>query len=109
MRHHHVCAVLVTGGDRQLVGIFAGRNAVDRMLVEGRSHNTTLAELMTPDPDCITPGKTAIGAAPDGRGPLPAFAYHRRRKGRRNCFAFRLQRPLEQDRLDEEIGLSEGI
>lgn len=26
-------------------------------------------------------------------GPLPAFAYHRRRKGRRNCFAFRLQRP----------------
>jgi hypothetical protein len=27
------------------------------MLAEGRSHNTTLAELMTPDPGCITPAK----------------------------------------------------
>jgi hypothetical protein len=41
MRHHHVCAVLVTEGDRQLVGIFTGRNAVHRVLPEGRSHNTT--------------------------------------------------------------------
>jgi hypothetical protein len=81
MRHHHVCAVLVTGGDRQLVGIFTGRNAVHRVLAEGRSHNTTLAELMTPDPDCITPRQNSDrSAAPDGRGPLPAFAYHRRRE-----------------------------
>jgi signal-transduction protein with cAMP-binding, CBS, and nucleotidyltransferase domain len=57
MRHHHVCAVLVTEGDRQLVGISTRRNAVHRMLAEGRSHNTTLAELMTPDPGCITPAK----------------------------------------------------
>ena len=62
MRHHCVGAVLVTEGDRQLRGIFTGRDAVHRVLAEGRSVDTTLAEVMTRDPDCITPGKKAIEA-----------------------------------------------
>ena len=109
MRHHHVCAVLVTGGDRQLVGIFTGRNAVHRVLAEGRSHNTTLSELMTPDPDCITPGKTAIEALrlmEEGRyRHLPIID-----EGKVVEIVSRFDfSGLEQDRLDEEIGLSEGI
>ncbi len=94
MRDHRAGAVLVTEGDRQLVGIFTGREAVHRVLAEGRSIDTTLAEVMTHDPDGITPGKKAIDALrlmEDGRYrhlPIVEDA-----KGRRDCFAFRLQRP----------------
>jgi CBS domain-containing protein len=52
MRDHRVGAVLVTEGDRQLLGIFTARDAVHRVL----------AEVMTRDPDCLTPGKKAIEA-----------------------------------------------
>ena len=57
MRDHRVGAVLVTEGDRQLRGIFTGRDAVHRVLAEGRSLDTTLAEVMTRDPERITPGR----------------------------------------------------
>jgi signal-transduction protein with cAMP-binding, CBS, and nucleotidyltransferase domain len=57
MRHHHVYAVLVTEGDRQLAGISTRRNAVHRVLAEGRSHNTTPAELMRLIPTASPPAK----------------------------------------------------
>jgi CBS domain-containing protein len=62
MRDRRVGAVLVTGADRRLVGIFTGRDAV-RVLAEGKAPaETTLATVMTPDPDTITPERTAIDA-----------------------------------------------
>jgi CBS domain-containing protein len=53
--------VLVTDGAR-LVGTFTGRDAV-RTLAEGRSPaETTLATVMTADPDTIAPDANAIDA-----------------------------------------------
>ena len=37
MRDRRVGAVLITDGDRRLVGIFTGRDAVHRVLAEGKS------------------------------------------------------------------------
>ena len=51
MRERGVGAVLVIEGEAKLVGIFTGRDAVSRVLAEGKSPaETTLLEVMTPDP-----------------------------------------------------------
>ncbi len=56
MRSHSVSAVLVTEGDAKLVGIFTERDAISRVLAEGRDAvATTLAEVMTDNPDTISP------------------------------------------------------
>ena len=61
MRDRRVGAVLVTEDDGRLVGIFTGRDAVHRVLAEGKSAgDTKLAEVMPRDPDAMPPGKTAI-------------------------------------------------
>ena len=61
MRDRRVGAVLVTEADGRLVGIFTGRDAVHRVLAEGKgADNTKLDEVMTRDPDAMPPGKTAI-------------------------------------------------
>jgi CBS domain-containing protein len=109
MRHHRVGAVLVTEGDRQLVGIFTGRDAVHRVLAEGRSVDTTLAEVMTRDPDCITPGKKAIEALrlmEDRRNRHLPIVEDGKVVGIVSRFDFS---GLELDRLDEETGLWERI
>ena len=63
MRDRRVGAVVVTEGDHRLLGIFTGRDAVHRVLAEGRSAaRTKLAEVMTPEPDTMPPSKTAIEA-----------------------------------------------
>ena len=63
MRDRRVGAVLVTEGDRRLLGIFTGRDAVHRVLAEGKSAaRTKLAEVMTSEPDTMPPGRTAIEA-----------------------------------------------
>jgi CBS domain-containing protein len=36
MRDRRVGAILVTDGDRRLIGIFTGRDAVHRVLAEGK-------------------------------------------------------------------------
>jgi CBS domain-containing protein len=62
MRDRRVGAVLVTEADR-LVGIFTGRDAVHRVLAEGKSGaRTKLSEVMTHNPTSMPPGKTAIEA-----------------------------------------------
>jgi CBS domain-containing protein len=97
-------------GDRRLVGIFTGRDAVGRVLAEGKnSATTTLAEVMTRNPDTIPPRQTAIEALramqDGGYRHLPVID-----DGKvvgvisRGDF-----RGLEQDRLDEETGLWERI
>jgi CBS domain-containing protein len=61
MCERRVGAVLVAGPDRRIEGIFTGRDAV-RALAEGRSAQTTLASVMTRNPDTIAPQRTAIDA-----------------------------------------------
>ena len=109
MRKRGIGAVLVASGDK-LVGIFTGRDAVDRVLAEGRDPMTTsLAEVMTSDPATMAPRHTAIEALrlmQDARcrhlpivneGKLVGIVSHGDFRG------------LEHDRLDEETGLWERI
>lgn len=110
MRDRRVGAVLVTEDDRRLVGIFTGRDAVCRVLGEGKNATkTTLAEVMTSDPDTIPPRKTAIEALrlmqDGGYRHLPVIE-----KGKVVGVVSRGDfRGLEQARLDEETGLWERI
>jgi len=63
MRDYRIGAVLVTDGDHSLLGIFTARDAVHRVLAEGKSAaKTNLAEVMTQDPATMPPGRTAIEA-----------------------------------------------
>ena len=60
MHARHVRAVLVIEGDANLVGIFTERDAISRVLAAGRDPvATTLADVMTNNPETITPQQTA--------------------------------------------------
>jgi CBS domain-containing protein len=110
MRERRVGAVLVTEGDRRLVGIFTGRDAVHRVLAEGRSAaRTRLAEVMTPDPKTMPPHKSAIDALrlmQDARIRHLPVIDEGRVVGIVSRFDFS---GLEIDRLDAEIGLFERL
>src|SRR5215469_809221 len=110
MRERHIGAVLVTEGDRHLVGIFTGRDAVHRVLAEGKNAaKTTLAEVMTPAPNAMPPHKTAIEALRlmgDGRYRHMPVVDGGRVVGIVSRFDFT---GIELDRLDEETGLWERI
>lgn len=63
MNERRVGAVLVTDKDGALVGIFTGRDAICRVLALGKGANKThLAEVMTREPCCMPPGRSAIEA-----------------------------------------------
>ncbi|MGE0096433.1 MAG: cyclic nucleotide-binding/CBS domain-containing protein [Alphaproteobacteria bacterium] len=63
MCDRRVGAVLVVDAPHHLVGIFTGRDAVYRILAEGRDPSkTTLAEVMTQKPHTMSPQKSAIDA-----------------------------------------------
>lgn len=63
MRNHRIGAVLVVDPEDRLVGIFTGRDAICRMLAEGRDPTRTLlVEVMTRDPETLGPGHRAIEA-----------------------------------------------
>ncbi|WP_421994991.1 cyclic nucleotide-binding/CBS domain-containing protein [Reyranella sp.] len=63
MRDAQAGTVLVTDGNGRLAGIFTGRDAVGRVLAEGRPAATTaLGEVMTRDPLTLKPEQTAIDA-----------------------------------------------
>lgn len=110
MRKRQVGAVLVIEGDNRLVGIFTGRDAVCRVLAEGKDPASTwISDVMTPNPDTMPPGKSAIDAlrqmkdcgyrhipVVDG-GKVVGIVSRGDFKG------------LEIDRLDEETGLWERI
>jgi CBS domain-containing protein len=110
MRDRRVGAVLVTEPDRRLVGIFTGRDAVHRVLAEGKSASRTrLSEVMTREPTAMPPGKTAIEALrlmQDGRYRHIPIVDEGRVVGIVSRFDFS---GLELDRLDEETGLWERI
>jgi CBS domain-containing protein len=105
MRERHVGAVLVSV-DGRLEGIFTERDMVNRVVAEGRDlDRTTLADVMTANPDTASPNDTAIAALrrmQDGgyrhlpivdRGRLVGIVSRRDFHGE------------EKARLDEESGL----
>ena len=110
MRDRRVGAVLVTEGDCRLVGIFTGRDAVHRVLAEGKSAaRTTLEEVMTPNPDTMPPSKIAIEALrlmEDGRYRHLPIVDDGKVVGIVSRFDFS---GIELDRLDEETGLWERL
>ena len=62
MKHRHVGSVLVMDGD-VLEGIFTERDMVYRVVADGLDPDMTpLAKVMTPDPDTIDAGATALEA-----------------------------------------------
>src|SRR5689334_16281917 len=63
MRERSVGSVLVTDEVGRLTGIFTGRDAVCRVLANGKSAaDTKLSEVMTPNPVTMAPEKAAIDA-----------------------------------------------
>jgi len=110
MRSRHVGAVLVTEGESRLVGIFTGRDAVCRVLAEGRDPAATpLADVMTPRPDTMPPGVSAIDALRQmedcGYRHIPVVE-----NGKVVGIVSRGDfKGIEIDRLDEETGLWERI
>ena len=110
MRDRRIGAVLIIEADRRLVGIFTGRDAVHRVLAEGKNAaRTTLAEVMTRDPDTMPPGNRAIEALrlmEAGRFRHLPIVDDGKVVGIVSRFDFS---GVELDRLDEETGLWERI
>ena len=110
MRERRVGAVLVTEGDRELVGIFTGRDAVSRVMAEGKDPAaTTLGQVMTYNPDTMTPSHSAIEAlrlTQDARCRHLPIVHEGKVVGIVSRGDFH---GLEQDRLDAETGLWERI
>lgn len=112
MRDRRVGAVLVVASenDNRLVGIFTGRDAVHRVLAEGKSAaRTKLADVMTPDPTAIAPHTNAIEALrlmEDIRCRHMPVVADGKAVGIVSRFDFS---GMELDRLDAETGLWERI
>jgi CBS domain-containing protein len=110
MRDRCIGAVLVTEGDHRLLGIFTGRDAVHRVLAEGKSAaRTKLAEVMTRDPDTMPRGKTAIETLrlmEDGRYRHVPIVDAGKIVGIVSRFDFS---GIELDRLNEETGLWQRV
>jgi CBS domain-containing protein len=110
MRQRRVGAALVTDSHGGLVRIFTGRDAVDRVLAEGKDPSaTTLAEVMTRDPCTLTAKHDAIEALrlmQDARCRHLPIVHEGRLLGIVSRGDFR---GIELDRLDEETGLWERI
>ncbi len=63
MRDSRAGSVLVTGDADKLAGIFTGRDAVCRVLAEGRNAaETRLGDVMTKAPQTMSPEQTAVDA-----------------------------------------------
>lgn len=63
MRSRRAGVALVIGSRRQLVGVFTGRDAVGRVLAEGRDAAATkLSDVMTPNPRTMPPEAMAVDA-----------------------------------------------
>lgn len=110
MRDRRVGAVLVNDRQHRLVGIFTGRDAVCRVLAEGKDPVATkLSDVMTRDPDSILPGKDAIEALRmmrDGGYRHIPIVLDGKAVGIVSHGDFR---GAEHERLDEETGLWERI
>jgi CBS domain-containing protein len=110
MRERGVGSVLVTDDVGHLVGIFTGRDAVCRVLANGKSAaDTPLSAVMTPNPTTMPPDKVAIDALRlmwDGGFRHVPVAKHGKILGVVTRGAIK---GCEQDRLDEERELWEHM
>lgn len=109
MRDRRTGSVLVVDKEGVLLGIFTGRDAVSRVLAEGRSATTKIAEVMTKDPISMSPDLTAIDALRSmwdhGFRHVPIT-----RDGKVVGVVSRGDfKGLEQDRLEEEVNLWEHM
>lgn len=107
MHARRVGAVLVTDGERNLLGIFTGRDAV-RLLAEGLDAKATpVSAVMTRNPTTLGPRATAMDAlltlSDCGFRHLP-IVEQGRVKGIVSRYDFRAQ---EHARMDEESGFME--
>lgn len=106
MRDKRAGSVLVTDRAGALVGIFTGRDAVSRIIAEGRdADKTPLERVMTKEPMIVSPDVNAVEALrmmwDFGFRHLPVCD-----KGKILGVVSRGDfRGAEQDRLDEEINL----
>jgi CBS domain-containing protein len=63
MRNHRIGAILVTDPHGRLLGVFTGRDAICRIIAEGRDpHATRLRDVMTANPETMPPHVQAIEA-----------------------------------------------
>ncbi len=110
MRNHRIGAVLVTDAGGRLLGIFTGRDAICRMLAAGRdAATTTLAEVMTTNPECLGHDVTAIEALRlmrDGGFRHVPVVHGEKLVGIVSRGDFQ---GLEKARLDDESGLWERL
>ncbi len=109
MHEKRIGAVLVTGEDGSLAGIFTGRDAVRALANKHDAAACPLHEVMTRDPTCLSPGATAIDALrlmwDCGFRHLPIVD-----RGRIVGVVSKGDfRGLEHDRLDEETGIWERM
>lgn len=110
MRERKVGAVLVTDREGRLLGIFTGRDAVGRVLAEGKdAKKTPIGDVMTSNPRTVSPERSAIDAlrmmSDVGCRHIP-IVENEHVVGVVSRADFR---GLEVDRLDEETGLWERI
>jgi CBS domain-containing protein len=110
MRKRKVGAVLVIDDANRLIGIFTGRDAVGRVIAEGRNaEKTTLDEVMTHQPLTMPSTRPAIDALrmmhDKGCRHVP-IVENGKLLGVVSKADFR---GVEVDRLDEETGLWERI
>ena len=77
MKKKSVGAVMVVKDNGRLAGIFTERDAVFRVLAEGRDPKTTrLSDVMTPQPQTITPEKPFGHALSSYRKCCPVGIFH---------------------------------
>ena len=110
MHERRVGAVLVADAHKHLVGIFTGRDAVCRVLAEGKdAAKTPLAEVMTVNPASMSPTNLAIDAlrlmSDGGFRHVPVLA------GKKvvGIVSHGDFRGLETARLDDETGFWERL
>jgi CBS domain-containing protein len=109
MRERGVGSVLVVDEAGALIGIFTGRDAVSRVLAEGRGATAKLSEVMTKDPMTMPPDFSAIDALrlmwDHGFRHVPVC-----REGQILGVVSRGDfKGFEQDRLEEEVNLWEHL
>jgi CBS domain-containing protein len=109
MHTRKIGAVLVTSDRWTLLGIFTGRDAVRVLAGRKDPGDVLLQDVMTPEPDTMSPGSTAIEALRlmrDGGFRHVPVVEDGRVIGVVSRGDFR---GLEQDRLDEETGIWERM